>query len=328
MNTMNRYNVIIAFFSIIIMTAGCSKNLTENGDDAFASKNYTEALKYYLQAAKENPDDSVLYEKIALAYFREGEQFYEKRHVIKAFEARMKSGLQYLPVNPTREMLKEVSNTYLKLAYAYKEARAENPFEERKFLNNALGNIEKSLAIDSTNNEARQALQSFKEEYFMGILEKGLTCYKKGTFDPLQYIAADYYLTNAVKLDPDNPEALKYRSMARKKGLNLLDPGLDVPIAITDRMQNSEYTAFLVVIYNLLPGNLYVSADHFVLIKENGQEVRGRTSGMFTTPLKGQTLQNGDETQGVVAFPVSENRNDARLEFRKDGEVLGYKNLP
>jgi hypothetical protein len=49
---------------------------------------------------------------------------------------------------------------------------------------------------------------------------------------------------------------------------------------------------------------------------------------MFSTPLEAKSIGNGEETGGVVAFPLKERQEFARLEFRKDGEVLGYKNLP
>jgi hypothetical protein len=82
------------------------------------------------------------------------------------------------------------------------------------------------------------------------------------------------------------------------------------------------------VIYNLLPENLSVSAGNLYLIKKDGKEIRGKTSGQFSTPLVDKTIANGEETAGVVAFPLPADRNFARLEFRKDGKMLGYKNLP
>jgi tetratricopeptide (TPR) repeat protein len=214
------------------------------------------------------------------------------------------------------------------LASAYKQTKAENPYQKKQFLDRSLDYIEKSLERDSTNTAALAALAEYREEHFLSLKEKGLAAYKKGTQDPLQYTAADYYLTQSLKLDPENKEATKYMKLSRKKALNLLDPGMNVPIAVTDRMENDQYVAFLVVVYNLLPENLYVTAEHLYLVKNDGSAIRGKTSGMFTTALESKTLTNGQEMAGVVAFPLPENKNFARLEFRKDGEVLGYKNLP
>jgi hypothetical protein len=325
---MFRYFSIGAFLVLLLGIISCGKGPVESGDEAFEQHNYSEALKCYLQAAKELKADEVLREKIALSYFKEGELFYEKRRVIKAFEARIKTAMKYVPEDPSPELQRTLSDVYLKLADAYKNARAENPYQQRNYFDKAVENFEKSLTYDSTNSAARQAMSEFREEHFNSILEKGVSAYRKGSKDPLQYIAADHYLTNALKLDPENAEASKYRTLARRKALNLLDPGLEVPIAVTDEMENNEYVAYLVVVYNLLPDHLYVSAGNFVLVKNNGSEVYGKTSGMFTTPLEGKTIANGQETAGVVAFPISENTNYARLEFRKNGEILGYKNLP
>jgi tetratricopeptide (TPR) repeat protein len=317
-----------AFITFIFLLSGCSKGLMESGDEAFQQQNYTEALKYYLEAAKESPNDPALKEKIVLSYFRDGEIFFEKRQSVKGFEARVKSGLEYLPENPSLEVLKAAGDVHVMLAIAYKISKADNPFQQKKNFDSALEYLEKALEYDPANSDANQAMRRFKEENFNEIFEKGMAAYKKGNSDPLQYITADHYLTNATFLDPDHSEAAKYLSLARKKALNILDPGLTVPIAITDQMENTDYIAYLVVIYNLLPENLSVSAGNLYLIKKDGKEIRGKTSGQFSTPLVDKTIANGEETAGVVAFPLPADRNFARLEFRKDGKMLGYKNLP
>lgn len=306
----------------------CGKALMESGDEAFSQQRYSEALRFYLQVLKENPSDNALKEKIALCYFREGEVFYEKRKVIKAFEARVKSGLKHLPNNLSENMKKTVSGIYFKLAQAYQTSKADNPYQQKKFIDHALNNLEKSLMYDSTNAQASLVLQQFKEAHFEEMLEKGISAYRKGRKDPLQYIAADHYLSNALKLDSENKQATKYLRLARKKALNVLDPGLDVPLAITDQMVNTDYLAFLVVVYNLLPDNISVNPANFYLVKDDGEEIRGKSSQMFSTPLETKTLKNGEELGGVIAFPLPEQQQLARLEFRKNGEVLGYKNLP
>lgn len=319
---------IAAFMAVILLVAGCSKGVMESGDEAFQQQNYAEALKYYLEAAKEQPDNQALKEKIVLCFFREGESFYEKRQTVKAFEARVKSGLEYLPENPSPELLQATSEIHLKLAVAYKNTKGDNPFQQKKNFETALAYLEKALEFNPNNTEAIQVMRQFKEENFMDIYEKGLAAYKKGVNDPLQYIAADHYLTNATFLDPTHSEAAKYLSLARQKALNILDPGLAVPIAVTDQMQNTDYVAFLIVVYNLLPEKLSVSAGDIYLVKKDGKEIRGRISAQFSTPLVDKTIANGEETAGVVAFPLPAEKNYARLEFRKNGKVLGYKNLP
>ncbi len=123
---------IAAFMAFALLVAGCSKGVMESGDEAFQQKNYAEALKYYLEAAKEQPDNQALKEKIVLCYFREGESFYEKRQTVKAFEARVKSGLEYLPENPSPEMRRVTSDIHLKLAMAYKNTKGDKSFSAEK----------------------------------------------------------------------------------------------------------------------------------------------------------------------------------------------------
>jgi hypothetical protein len=312
----------------LFLFVGCSKSPIEAGDSAFKQQNYAEALTHYTQASKQELNTPSLREKIATCYFKEGEKIYERTKVIKAFEARIKSGMFNLPEYPSENLKRTVSETHFKLAQAYQEAKVDNPYQEKENLNNSLQNLETSLRYDSTNTEAQQALSQLKEAHLSEILEKGITAYKKGKSDDLQYIAADYYLSQALKLDSENEEAVKYLRLTRQKSLNLLDPGLEVPIAVTDRMQNPEYTAFLVVAYSQLPENIYISAGHFVLVKQSGEEIQGKTSNMFTLPFEGTTLSNGEEISGVIAFPTITDLSYARLELRKDGEILGYKNLP
>ena len=238
---MKRQFIFIAAFLCLLIIIGCGKPPMEKGDEAFNQQKYSEALKYYLEAVKEMPDNDVLKEKIATTYFKQGEIFWEKRRILRGIEARVNSGLSYVPDNPTPEMNKTISETYLTLALAYKNVKAENPFQKRQFFNKALESLEKSLSYDSTNTEANNTLTQFKEENFQEMLDKGIAAYRRGGRDRLQYITADYYLTNALKLDPDNNNAQRYLRLSRQKSLNLLDPGQDVPNAVTDQMENTEY---------------------------------------------------------------------------------------
>jgi tetratricopeptide (TPR) repeat protein len=325
---MKQQFIFIAAFLCLLIIIGCGKPPMEKGDEAFKQQKYSEALKYYLEAVKEMPDNNVLKEKIATTYFKQGEIFWEKRRILRGIEARVNSGLSYVPENPTPEMKKTISETYLTLALAYKNAKAENPFQKRQFFNKALESLEQSLLYDSTNTEANNTLAQFKDENFQEMLDKGISTYRRGSRDRLQYIAADYYLTNALKLDPENEDAKRYLRLSRQKSLDLLDPGQNVPIAVTDQMENTEYMAYLVAAYNQMPDPITISASNLYLIRKNGAALQGKISEMFSTPFNTVTISNGEETGGVVAFSLPNTKDYIRLELRKDGDVLGYKNLP
>ncbi len=316
----------VVIFTILLM--GCGKAPLEKGDEAFLQERYGEALKYYLEALKEQPEDPAIKEKIATSYFKQGEKIYKMRRVIPAFEARVETGMGYLPDTLSAKMKKTLSDVFYQLALAYKQAQPENPNQKKIFFDKTLKNLEKALSYNPNNIQAQQALKDFKKENFQEMLDKGINYYKKGKIDPLNYVAADYYLSNALKFDPESKKAEKYLRLARKKALNLLDPGQDVPFAITDQMRKGNQVAYLVVLHNLLGEDITVDASHFYLIDKDGGETVGKASDEFVSPLRQSTLKTDEEIEGVVTFSVKKGKKYVRLELRRGGEVLGYKNLP
>ncbi len=320
--------VSLAFLILPLFLVWCSKSPIEKGDAAASEGNYGEALRQYFEAVKQQPDNSALKEKIATAYFRQGEKVYERGRVIRAFEDRVSKGMQYVPDSLSAAMRVNLSDVYLKLALAYKGATPENPFQKKQYFDQALSNLETALEYDSTNQVAKTAMKKMKDENFQEMLDKGLTAYKKGPNDPVRYIAAEYYFSNALKLDAGSAEASRYLKLTRQKSLNLLDPGQEVPIAITDQMENETYKAFLVVAHNQSPDPIKVAAGNFFLLSDDGKTLQGKSSEMFATPLEAKTIANGAETSGVVAFPLTPGTKFTRLEFRSSGKVMGYKNLP
>lgn len=322
------YYSLIIFVLVFTVLMNCGKSPLEEGDKAYREGNYGLALQHYFQAIKDHPDDPGLKTRIATAFFKQGEIVYQRGKVIRAFEDRIQRGEKYLPDSLSEDLQHTLSDTYYKLALAYKNGSPENPYQKKKYFENTLDNLEKSLEYNPENQEAASTLQSFKNQHFQEMLNKGKLYYSKGKQDALQYLAADYYLKNALKMNPASKEAARYLRLIRTRALNLLDPGQQVPIAVTDMMENGKYRAFLVVVQNQTPQNLPVRADNFFLIAEDGQAYPGKVSEIFSTPLNPITLPNGKETTGVVAFPLVKQKKFVRLEFRSNGKVLGYKDLP
>ncbi len=313
---------------LVILLSGCSKTPVEKGDEAFAQGRYAEAIRAYLEATKEQPENPALKEKIATAYFKQGEKLFQMRKVLKAFEARVELGAKYVPEQPSEQMRKTLSQVYYALAMAYKNTPPENPYQKKTYFDKTLSYLEKAIRFDENNNEARQALQSFQNEHFQEMLDKGIDRYNKGKVDETNYILADYYLTNANKFKPGDPQVQKYLRLARKKALNILDPGQRIPLAITDQLKKDQYLAFYVVVHNIDLPKIAFDASNFYLISDEGSEIQGEANPMFDSYLKPVTLGQEEETEGVVAFPIKPNQKYHRLELRFDGEVLGYKNLP
>ncbi|HFE64332.1 MAG TPA: hypothetical protein ENK14_07960, partial [Caldithrix sp.] len=293
----------IIIIPLLLLLVGCSKAPLERGDEAFRQGNYGEAILAYLEAAKEQPENDAIKEKIATAYFKQGELIYQKRRVLRAFQARVDKGVEYLPINLSEEMRKTVSNTHLQLALAYQKTRPENNYQKKEYFDKTLYNLEEALAFDPANSKAEQALQDFKTAHFQEMLDKGKRYYNLGKKDPLNYLNADYYLTNATKFNTENTEVIKLLKKVRSKALNVLDPTQQIPLAIADRTSKEGFLAYLIVIQNPDLENLKISAANFILLNQNGKEIKGQSSELFAQALSPATLKTGAEISGVVAFP-------------------------
>lgn len=324
---MKSFSIILLSF-LVFWIAGCSKAPEERGDEALANGRYAEAVKAYLEAMQTAPDSDALKEKIATAYFRQGEKIYSLRKVIPAFEMRVEKGTEYLPINLSDEMRHTVAEVNLKMAKAYLDARPENQIQKKEFFDKILYYLEETLAYDPANDRAGQMLSEFQKEHFQEMLTKGKSAYDKGKRDPVSYITADYYLTNAIKFDPESKEAAKYLKLARQKALNVLDPTQSLPLAVTDQVKKEGFLALMVVVQNPDMPDQNISAGDFVLLTKDGQETAGVSSELFAESISEVTLKQGGEISGVVAFPLKKNADYQRLELRGEGKVLGYKNLP
>ncbi len=322
---MKRY---VLFFSLGLLIFFCAQDPIARGDKAFDQGNYGEALQYYLEALKQQPDNAALKSKIASAYLEQGQKIYQRTKSIRAFEARILKAEKYISENPTPELKKILSETYRQLAMAYKNAKPENDYQRLEYFNKTLENLEKALQYDPENKLAAEDMQAFQQERFQEMYDKGMNLYKKAKREPINYIAAEYYLSRALKLKPEDENLRKTLRKVRQKYLNILDPGQKAPIAITDRLKKEGYLAFLVVVKNQTEGDLSVSAGNFYLVTDQGEAVPGKASTQFANPLKSKVLKVYEETEGVVTFPIKRGTRYVRLEFRVDGETLGYKNLP
>ncbi len=318
---------IIAFFIFLIFFS-CSSDPIESGDQAFQNQNYKKAIQYYLDAFKQGIDNPELREKIALSYFKFGEILYKSRGVISAFEARVEKAREYLPENFSESIKEELSDVHLSLATAYINTEPENFIQKRKFFENALLNLEKAVTYNPQNSKATEALAKFREQHFEKLYAKGLNFYQSGSKNKSDYLVAEYYLKKAMETKPDKSEVRKYLMQARQKTLSLLDYDQQLPFAITDQMQKSNVYSYFIVLQNNTAADQKVDATHFVLIGEDDSEFSGFREKRFSNAFLSKTLPSGAEIDGVVSFKVPQKVPFVRIEYRHDGQVLGYKNLP
>ncbi len=325
---MKKTAALIVFLFLVFMNFGCGSDPVEKAENAMQQKNFAEALRYYQEALRKAPHNSQLKENMAETYFAWGEDIYKRSHVLKAFEARIELGKKVLPDSLSLQMRKNLSTVYLKLALAYKNTVPENPYEKKTYFDQTLANLDSAIHYDQDNLQAMKSLQEFEQEKFQEMYEAGVLYYKKGRRDPLQYLAAEYYLSNALKLNSGDSETRRYLKLTRKEALNVLDPGQTVPFAITDEKKQEGMKAYRVVIHSQYPEDIQIKAEDFYLIDSAGNAHRGAASKEFATPLKQRVLKNGQEMQGVVSFSISKSERYVRLELRRNNKVLGHKNLP
>ncbi|NOX38735.1 MAG: DUF4352 domain-containing protein [Calditrichaeota bacterium] len=313
---------------VLLIFLACGGDPIQQGDQAFQQGKYSEAMKFYNEALKAQPDNPEIKKKIAFTYFKIGEHFFKTRRVIRAFEGQVEKGIQIAPDPDDPEYRRTLSQTYLALAQAYQQVKPENPVQKEQFFKKTLYYLEKAIETDSSNTEAQEALRVFSEKNFQEMLDRGLTAYKKGPKDPLEYLVAEYYLERALKFNPDHKEAKRYLRLARKKGLDVLNINQDMPIAISSQLKKGRLLAYYIVIRNNTDEPRRVSSQNFYLITADGDEVQGGTSREFAEPFQDVTLQPGQETGGVVTFQINPRVKYVRVEYWHENDVAGYKNLP
>ena len=323
-----RFLYLMSSILILMAAQGCTSDPIEQGDKAFQEGKYAQAIKFYLEAKKEHAGGQELNEKIAIAYFKLGEDFYKKRKVLSAFNAKVNEGLQYLPDTLSEHSQKLLSDVHLSLARAYMNTQPENIIQKRQFYDNAQKHIQKALSYNPDNSAAQAEWQKFIEANFTEMYEKGKRYFKQGKKSKSDYLIAEFYLNRAVQLKPDHPEASKLLKEARKRSLNLLDMDQDLPFAITDRVKKENTLSFLIVLTNNTDQPHPVSAANFYLISKSGVAVKGYSSKMFKNSLTTGKLPSGKEKEGVVSFDIKPGETYVRIEYRLDDNVMGYKNLP
>ncbi len=322
--------IYVAFLTILTIAIflHCGKDPVTKGDEAFQQRQYGEAVLNYEEALKAQPENDAIRKKLAIANFKLGEQLFKARHVIRAYEGRIKEGLKYAPKTPDAEFKRALSDAYLGVALAYKQTPPKNPTQREMFFQKTLEYLEKAQQADPTNTAAQEAYQQFVEENFENMLNKGIAAYKKGKKDPGQYLIAEYYLEKALQFKPDHPQAKKYLRLARKGGLDVLDMSKKYPIAITSQKRIKDWYAIFVVVRNNTPQDITVSPENFVLLAADESEYTGTTRPEFKPPFSRITLKPAQEAEGVVVFPVKGKPRFVRLELWLNDELASAKNFP
>jgi len=237
--------IFFLLLGISLFLISCGGNPEAEGDQAYANGKYSQALNYYLEVKKSQPQNAKVDEKIALCYMLRGLDLYKKRHNIKAFAGNFEKGQEFIPEkNLSGTFKKEYSKLLYELAVAYHQAKPSNEIQKEQYFTHTLDYLDEALAYDENNAQAEQTLQQIRKENFHQTFNKGMEFFKRAKKERNNsdlFLTAEYYLKRAVSFMPENKEAQKNLRLVRKKTLSVLDLNMDLPFAIADRQYSGKY---------------------------------------------------------------------------------------
>ena len=241
--------LILTVFLLTIFQCGGSK--LQEGDEQYASGQYTQAINSYLVYKKENPQATDVSSKIALAYFNKGKQLYDRSRNIDAFAGNYEKAQDYIDDSFTAEQKKEYSSLLYDLAIAYRKTRPNNDIQEEQYFNNTLDYLGMAIENDPQNMTADSMLNKIYVENFQKMFDKGVSYFnrakkQKNNYD--LYLNAEYYFKKAVRFDSSNEEAQKYLSDTRKETLGILENVQPLSFCVTGyKIDNNKNTCYIAV---------------------------------------------------------------------------------
>lgn len=306
----------------VITSFHCGSNPTEEGEQAFQKGNYNLAIKFFLEARKQEPDNTILNEKMALAYMFRGEELFNNTKNIKSFSGNFDKATDFIPENPSVEFKKNYSKILFSLAQGYNNSRPQNDIEKEDFLNKSISYLEEAIYQDETNSPAEELLQKIKTENFQKMLDRGKDFYNKAKKQNKNdlYITAEYYFKKAAYFDIHNEEAKKLLSKTREKTLSILNIQEDFAIAIADHIWNSGALILDLVIHNYGMNPIDIDISKFELFDLEGNSY-SLNKTIMNSKFANKSLKNNKlaEMKSIEGFLVFSIPRTVRIEY------LGYK---
>ena len=325
----------INLFSVLLLSAfiiQCGGNPEQDGDNAYDQGKYNQALSYYLQVKKSNPDNPKINEKIALAYMQKGLQIFEKTKNIAAFSGNFEKGENFIPEAETSpEFDGAYSILQYKLALAYHEAKPANEIQKEQYFTKTLDLLEMALVYNSENTEAENQLTQIKTENFEETYQKGLGFFTqaKKEKNPDLYLSAEHYLKRAVFFDPENPDALKQLGLVRRKTMSILDIDSRFPIAIADKQYANNHLLIAVTAMNNTGEDMTFDPQKITLVGTDGQKITLDTefTGKFEDGLvETKAMTPRQQIDGTLAFAVKKSLDIVSINYAltEETEVVKY----
>lgn len=334
----NVMRYLIAFLSIILLISflwRCGGDPIAEGDQAYADGNFNGALKSYFEAKKAQPENTIIQEKIALAYTRRGLSLFEKTKNINTFIGNHEKALKYVPeTESSAEFKTEYSQLLLKLAQAYNSTKAENPIQEEQYFTKTIDYLNEALLLDDQNTVADSMLSALREANFQKMFDKGETFFtqaqKEKTNSEL-FLSAEFYINRAVSFNPMDEKAQKYLKRVREKTIKIIDLKKDIPLAIANMKRTSTHTLLDITAFNNIgetiqfdPANLKIidldNNEYSIDTKETDKYDRALSAPVDMEPRK--------QVDGNVAFNVGKSKQLLCLQYELEDGTLSKKYFP
>ncbi len=325
---------LILLLAVVIWQ--CGSDPMAEAEQAFQNGDYTLAIRLYSALKKEQPKNSKsIDEKIALSYMLRGQELFGKTRNIQSFAGNIKKAVEFMSDNPSDEFTRLYSNILAALAEGYMNAVPANDMEKDRNLSEALTNLRKAQALDSTNAAVDSLMQKFRRDNFEDMKSKAYDSYRKAQKmrDVDYYFISEYYVKKASDIDPNDKDLVDLLTKIRQKTISVLNYRDQVSLAIADKRQQENQLIFDVTIKNYLPTPANLDVDRFHLVGLDGTSYP-MDKDMMNIFLKGKSLENqllndaNPMVNGLLVFKVPPGTKLAYLEYKYDNQNSSRKYFP
>lgn len=332
---MRYLTALFAIILLIIFMWRCGGDPLAAGDKAYNDGNYDEALKNYFEAKKNQPQNQLINEKIALSYAQRGLSLYNRAKNVASFVGNFEKGREYIPQEKSSAAFnKEYSRLLYELAKAHHKTKPENPLQEEQYFAKTLSYLDEALLLDYENEQADSLLAAIREANFQKMFDKGMKFLNQGKKEkgnPELFVSADFYLNRAVSFDPTNAEAQKYLKEVRQKLLNILDLNTDFPMAIVHKKYTANHLLLDISALNNLGETMNFDPVKLKIVdlENNEYGVDPQETQKYENALtKVIPVENRKTLDGNVAFKISPTLPLSYLKYELDTGKISKKYFP
>ncbi len=305
-----RYLSVLSIIIIFILLYACGGSEMEQGDKSYASGNYAMAINHYLKFKKDHANDSLVSQKLALAYFQKGKELYQKSKNIKSFAGNFAKAERHVDSPQDDPAFNKTYSTLLyDLAMAYHNSSPENEVQKEQYFTNTLDYLNLALEFDDGNEQAENALQKIYDENFEAMFNKGVDLYKRARRERNNdlYTSAEYYLTRADHFNPGDPKTEEYLSKVRQKTLSILKNSGPVSFCVVGYKKEKGYFLTDITASNFSRNTMEIDPRLFQLELDDGSLITiddQKTADFNNALTEKKSIEPRKMLDGVLAFKI------------------------